>query len=408
MDFIIVDLAEPGVTQPLGSYGRRWLCRDSEGVLHCTYNKYFATGPRWRIMHGYSVDNGDSWTLEEIPGAPLGNGAFAIDSSILVDMLGIVHLVYEYHDADDPIHILKHAYKLGGIWQTEDITSWTAGYSPTSAYASPISTLDSSGTIHIIFVRALNYDNFQVQYIQGLTGAWFGEITVVGGLMRTAMPQYRCLVCDANDVLHLIYSLSADRTKILERTGPFFGIESVIETFAFNVSPDDLCAGPNEIALGISTSTGGFIKRQPTGGIWQPAEAVFIPDADYFISDAGPVFSTSGKAGLVETDDKASDYSFKQRLWQKMGGVWVSSPYQSAPDQIEDSYGYVLSHLYPSHSGTYPGLLADNEIIMFREIYSDIIGDYGMALLKGIYDPPAAAKPAPSSLAPRLVAQGVI
>ena len=406
MDFVIVDLAEPDVTQPLGSYGRRWLCRDVAGILHCTHNKFFSTGARWRVMHGYSLDEGASWTVEEVPDAPIGTGSFAMDSGILTDSVGRVHIIYEYRIAPETTHYIKHAVKSGGDWSSEDITNWTA-YSPSSAVAAPACVLDSFDRIHVLFARQTGYNNYELQYISNISGSWGDEVTLATATSLSALPQRRCLCVDALDQLHLVYNLSADRTKIYYRQGVPWSEEEVIETFGFNVAPFDLVANVSELVLGIHSSDGGYIKLKPTPGLWEPAEVVFTPDSGYFISDVAPVVSKTMKVGLADLE-RTSSYFFKMKLWQKIEGVWLSSSFQEAPDQIEDSYGYPLFHLYPHQAGNYPGLLAEDEIMTFREIYSDIIYDYGVAFIKGTFPPLASAKPALSSLAHRLVAKGVI
>lgn len=409
MDFVIVDIANPGVTQPLGSLGKRWLCRDIYGVLHCTYNKYFSTGARWRVMHGYSSDNGATWTLEEVPDAPAGTGSFAMDSGILTDSVGRVHIIYEYRAAPSTTHYLKHAIKMGGSWSSEDVTTWVA-YSANLALAGPFSVLDSFDHIHILFSRQTGSTTYELRYISNVGGSWGGEVTVMTATSFTALPQSRSLCVDVLDNLHFVYSLSADRTKIRYRQGVPWGAEQVIETFGFNAYPDDVVASNTELTLGIYRSGGanGYLKRKPTPGAWEAAEAVFTPDTGFYISDSAPIISTAMKEGLIDLEDNDTNYYFKMKLWQKIGGVWLGSPYQSAPDQIEDSWGYALSHLYPSHFGAYPGLAANNEIIMFREIYSDIINDYGVAFMRGIFPPLVTAKPAQGSIAHRLVSEGAI
>jgi len=406
MDFIIVDLAEPDVTQPLGSYGRRWLCRDISGVLHCTYNKFFSTGARWRGMHGYSLDDGASWTVEEVPDAPIETGSFAMDGGILTDSVGRVHIFYEYRIAPEATHYIKHAVKSGSDWSSEDVTSWVAS-SPNSANSALVCVLDSFDHIHVLFARQTAPTSYELRYINNIGGSWGSEMTIATATALFGLPQRRCLCVDALGNLHLVYSLSADRTKIYYRQGVPWSDEEVIEIFGFNVYPYDIVASVSELAIGIYSGNSGYIKRKPIPGNWEPVEAVFTPDAGCYINDAAPVISRTMKVGLVDLEND-TNYFFKMRRWQKIGGSWLSSSFQKAPDQIEDSYGYPLHHLYPAHFGNYPGLLAEDEIRMFREIYSDIIYDYGVAFVKGIFPPLVMARPARSSLSHRLVAERAI
>ncbi len=184
----------------------------------------------------YAVKQGDTWLIEEVDHYPTGPGArIALDPDgnpclayIDWDMVafarrvggvwqpetvargqagplvfaedGTPHIMY--CNSDDPWN-LKHAWKTGGTWETEDADPTVA-----SGYGVDV-LLDGAGQLHVAHWAAPNYGDgpFETRYSWWDGSAWQNDIIDNHG--ENCNVFRRGLVLDAAGNPHVAYSLHA-------------------------------------------------------------------------------------------------------------------------------------------------------------------------------------------------------
>jgi len=372
MKLIEIDLAEPDVTQPLGSAGRQWLCRDIYGTLHATYNKHFDTGNAWRIMHAWSTDNGDTWSIEEVFSWAAGT---CMDGCIAADSLGNVYILFEARDGST--RYLKSARLTGAFWTVEDVCSWTAYGS--GFYASPCIAIDSLNTIHCVFGTRTASSSYQLLHVRYFAASWLLPTIITSGNSRY---HQIAMTLDGSDVLHLVERTSASNDLYywyyngVWNSGGVIGSDYTIDQV--------VCEAGGDLVVISSSSTVLSCIRKPSGSGWNPRETII--SAPSYISG----FATLAVSGIVVPALLQTEYpvpsEFDVQTFRRDGG-WSGSVLEHYLGDVEWSWGRALYSLYP---GDYGKVQADEIMALFEGYKQDPVWDYGIWYLQfvGVFAPP--------------------
>lgn len=377
--FVQVDIADPGLTTPNGSAGLPWICRDTNGVLHCTYMKWFDTEPTWRIMHGYSSDDGDTWTLEEA----VTDGGY--DPGICIDSSNNIYIIYEYSESST-VRRLRCAYWDGASWSTEEITSWNPYAGSAAAYARVL--VDGSNNIHVVFKERLAIATYEHHHMIRASGVWGSDTTIFSGAAGNRM-----LTIDDWSYLHFIYTISSGGINYFyHRTydGSWSDAEEVTSS-ASSISINDFVVdASNNLHLVYhfySAPDMTYYYQEKLSGepLWESAEQIQVVSASPY-----PTLLLS-----LSKDQEVSIIDIKElgtwpnsygstRMWQR-NGSWAASSWQNLTTGVEISWvDGSMHHLFPYDSGAYPGLTDTDETIQLIETYNQSINDSAIHFLQFI------------------------
>ncbi len=142
--------------------------------------------------------------------------SFGVHStSIAVDKIGRPHIAYFVIPFPGADHILKHAVRDGGTWNTEEIDS-----GPTSAGHDVSLALDSNDSPHIVFILQSPgelYHAFEVM------GTWYIELAISGANLGL----FFSLAIDFRDDLHLSYIDRFDGVRYAVKRGAAWSKETI-------------------------------------------------------------------------------------------------------------------------------------------------------------------------------------
>jgi len=137
---------------------------DSDARPHISYRN--GTSGVWDLKYAHKA--GAAWTIETVD---IGNQSTGAYSSIAIDASGIPHICYQ----DLSFLALRHAWKTGGVWNTEIVDGGEFG-NYAGGYCSL--AIDGLGYLH---VSHQDQTNFNLKYSRKLGNFWTTE-TVDGGI----------------------------------------------------------------------------------------------------------------------------------------------------------------------------------------------------------------------------------
>ncbi len=127
---------------------------DGSGTPHISYS-WRTSDPNSAIDLKYATREDGRWMVELVD----STFRWGEQSSIVVDAEGIPHIAYTHYSGG--FHVVRHAWKEGGVWSTEIIAR---GGEPSIA-------IDSLGSIHIVFIQSYPL-GYSLHYAFRRTGAW--------------------------------------------------------------------------------------------------------------------------------------------------------------------------------------------------------------------------------------------
>lgn len=178
----------------------RNLARAPDGTLWCVYLRKDAD--KTKIYCSYSVDGGENWTEEEIPGQPAENQR---EPAIAVDEDGNGHvswtgLGWGVHPTF-PCFNIQYCKRTGGVWSAIEHVTDAADWQTPGGLA-----LDSESGIHFVWCGktwGVNTETENIEYrYRSPAGVW-GAVTSVTDVVNT---QYEpALAVDSLDNVHVVW-----------------------------------------------------------------------------------------------------------------------------------------------------------------------------------------------------------
>ena len=149
----------------------RDMVKDSAGVLHCVYSKYYNT--RYNIYHGWSADGGKTWQEEQVTFDPRTGGHNNINPAIDVDSNDNLHVVWKYCDISASVGTtIKYAKYDGTSWTITSpllYTAYSIGYATIA--------IDGNNHIHVTCNGSIDITgNGQILYMVFDGSSWSGEL----------------------------------------------------------------------------------------------------------------------------------------------------------------------------------------------------------------------------------------
>lgn len=149
----------------------RSLAITSGGTLWATYIKEDGALANEQVFCAYSIDNGVTWTEEEVP--PIGDFQ-NFDSVVAIDSLDVLHLVYCRREPVpfNSIGLFYRQRSVAGVWSAEETISLlnTGGNEPIGSIA-----IDSVDDVHVAFASkgyAVQVAQWNIKYRKRVAGAW--------------------------------------------------------------------------------------------------------------------------------------------------------------------------------------------------------------------------------------------
>jgi len=361
MRSVQVDISDPGVTQTLMSGSRPSICRESDGTLHCTYFKWFDTAPIWRIMHGYSSDNGDTWTIEEVATLPADGSAWIMDPSICIDSSDNIYIIWERRNGTT--RYLECVRWNGISWTDEAIISWTSSDSNERAYNN--AAVDDLDTIHVVFKVTVGGTESLCHIKRN--GAWDGSYTIIVS-DSSLRADFIALAVDGTGDLHLVYRQVVGSDYILYHrtyTTIWSSATEVVSSTSLIVISDFVADSSDNLHLVYwlaSPTLRSYYKTKPSGSSWGSPELIVDENLSTILAlDTSQVIKAANYNGSVSGTNKV-------RMLKDAGTYWLPGiPQSMAADVDALSRWSSLHHLFPTGN---QGLTATDEAIFVANVYA--------------------------------------
>lgn len=354
---------------------RRSICRDNKGRIFIGYTDY--TGPFRRVNLTWSLDNGETWATQEIP----GQGAFDnSDICIAVDSQNSIIAVW-----NAGTEVIYRKRLENGTWNAVVVVGSVLG----STCDSPSVAIDSNDTAHIVWRQTLGaVDNIRYNTVNvaGILGV---QINVTN-LVNRRQVEPHIAVC-RNNIAHIVWQgtgwgVNVDNYNIQYNTvtGGVLGAQVGITDKAVR-SDDPECAIDSNGFVHIvyyerwGLGTHGLYYTNNTGGAFAPLTQITTNS------------SNSGLSITLDAEDNRYVFSTTPTLpngtmtiLSNKGAGWITTIINMVP-QYNDVY--TMWSWYPRIGGSSPNILSDNWLAYVIWPKPDDYA-YLMFLSPGIFDPP--------------------
>ena len=323
----------------------RVVARAPDGTLWCVYTR--SDGAILQIWAAYSIDDGVTWTEEQVSYAPTNS---QLHPAIAVDSNSDVHVVWHGPDwgANPLSNSVQYRCRESGTWQAQEEVSnylWNQ--------ERPVIAVDSDDDIHVVFesnggIGTATWAN--IAHRERTTLGW-QALSVLSD--TPVAKEYPTVAIDSTDDLHIAYiSVGFKRVSYVTGvSGAWGAVEEIDITLRICTTPHialDQIDQPH-VAWTYNAGAGTIVVNYSwrTGGVWQAVET--LP------SVAG---SSQGNPSLAISMDGSIHCIWSGKGWGVnptffnilhliRGAGWPAAPEIIVDDAIADMYPCILWANYP-------------------------------------------------------------
>lgn len=270
----------------------RKIARLSDGRLCCSYTYLNAATARDEVHCSFSIDEGVTWTIEEIVAAD--PGAHLRASSLAVDSAGNLHIVYSYVMNFGPLpHFFRVYYRMrtAAGWQPEELVSDLGDGNV--AGSDPAIAIDSQNNIHVVYesTHPLFPLCQNAKYRKKTSGGWQAAEWITATNGGGFWGQYFVAVAiDSIDNVHVAWEGTGwglnpgfYNIQYRRRTGAGWGVQEALTDLGISQWHPSIAVDSSD-NVHVAWAYGGNY-RQRTGAGWGPVEIIgFTAPSDLNLS----------------------------------------------------------------------------------------------------------------------------
>ncbi len=342
----------------------RHLARASDGALWCCY-----AGPQlgqMQVFVSYSIDNGVSWTEEQVTADALNDHEYP---SIAIDSADNIHLAWQ-GGRIGPGWEIYYRQRSAGVWgAVENVTAiGTVQNAPSIA-------VDSADNIHLVWPGTGWGGNpifRNIQYRQRAAGVW-GVQESVSDIASWQLWDSASIAIDAADIIHVVWSgfgwggnPGDYNIQYRQRVAGVWGVQEVITDLAtWNHMPCIALdsAGNVHVVWYAETLFGAIwdiFYRERIAGIWQaPVQLTTMGGIGADQYQPSIAIDSSDNVHIVWYGSgwgiETGNYNLQH--FKRTVGVWAQ---EALTDRAWDQqFPSLLWAFHPLVGGVRPNILAD-------------------------------------------------